>query len=251
MKTLVLGCNGQLGAALSETAPLSALVVGLDLPDLDITDAAAVVEACRRLRPELIVNAAAFTAVDRAESEPALARAVNVHGSCNVAVAARSVGARLIHISTDFVFDGEGSRPYTPGSEPNPLSIYGQTKRDGELAVLDIESESTVVVRTAWLYSKTGKNFVMTMLRLMTERSELAVVADQVSTPTWANSLATAVWEIAGTSDLAGVHHWTDGGIASWHDFAVAIQEEALSLGLLKRGIPIHAVATEVRGGFG
>ncbi len=170
---------------------------------------------------------------------------MNVEGPRNVAAAARDVGARLIHISTDFVFDGDASTPYKADAATNPLSVYGRTKRDGERAVLEALPKSAVVVRTAWLYSKTGSNFVKTMLRLMGERDELGVVADQIGTPTWANSLADSVWAFAGATELAGLYHWTDGGQTSWHEFALAIQEEALSLGLLDQLIPIHAITTE------
>ena len=134
--------------------------------------------------------------------------------------------------------------PYAPDATTHPLSVYGRTKRDGEMAVLDAMPTNAVVVRTAWLYSKTGGNFVKTMLRLMQERDELSVVADQRGTPTWANSLATTVWAFAGTPDVSGVFHWTDGGEASWHEFAVAIRDEAKALGLLDKTIPVHAIST-------
>ncbi len=244
MKTLVFGSNGQLGVALADTAPDTVDLTGKTLPDLDITDAAAVLEVCRQLSPELIVNAAAYTAVDKAEAEIEQAAAVNVEGPRNIAVAAAQVGARLIHISTDFVFDGAASTPYQADAATNPLSVYGRTKREGELAVLAAMPEAAVVLRTAWLYSKTGSNFVKTMLRLMAEREELSVVADQVGTPTWAESLATTVWAFAMTPGLSGVYHWTDGGEASWHAFAEAIQEEAVSLGMLEKAIPLQAITT-------
>ena len=223
MKVLVIGCKGQLGAALEETHLAEANMVGVDLPELDITDAEAVREFCNRHSPAVIVNAAAYTAVDKAESEPDLARLVNDEGAHNIALAAKQVGARLIHVSTDFVFDGENDSPYSPDEMSNPLGVYGQTKRDGELAVLRQMPDSAVVIRTAWLYSKTGGNFVKTMLRLMEERDELNVVADQRGTPTWANSLAEA---------------------ATWYEFAAAIQDEALALGLLGKKISINAIAT-------
>jgi len=245
MKTLVLGCNGQLGQALADTAPDDAEFIGIDLPELDITNAAAVLNICRQVQPAVIINAAAYTAVDQAESESELAMAVNVEGPRNVATASRDVDARLIHISTDFVFDGEASTPYKPNAAMNPRSVYGRTKRDGELAVLDTMPETAVVVRTAWLYSKTGRNFVKSMLRLMGERDEIGVVADQIGTPTWADSLATAVWAFTGTPEHSGLFHWTDAGETSWYEFAVAIQEEALALGLLDKSIPIHAITSE------
>jgi dTDP-4-dehydrorhamnose reductase len=244
MKVLILGCNGQLGVALSDKAPDGTEVVGFDLPELDISKAAAVLDICRQASPDVVINAAAYTAVDQAESEPELSQAVNVVGPGNIAAAAIEVDARLIHISTDFVFDGEAAAPYKSDAETNPLSVYGRTKRDGEQVVLDAMPENAIVVRTAWLYSKTGSNFVKTMLRLMQERNELSVVSDQMGTPTWADSLAKAVWAFASAPQLSGVFHWTDGGQTTWYEFAVAIQEEALSLGLLDKGIPIHPITS-------
>lgn len=245
MKTLVLGSKGQLGQALAETAPDVTDFVGLDLPELDITSADALSALCRREKPAVIINAAAYTAVDHAESDVEVATAVNARGARNIAATARDIGARMIHISTDFVFDGEASTPYKANASTNPLSAYGRTKQEGERAVLDTLPDTSVVVRTAWLYSKTGGNFVKTMLRLMRERDELSVVADQTGTPTWANSLATAVWAFAATPEIRGTFHWTDGGQTSWYGFAVAIQEEALSLGLLDKAISIRPVTTE------
>ena len=245
MKTLVMGCNGQLGHSLADTASVNVNLIGLDLPELDITDASAVLEICRETRPDVIVNATAYTAVDQAESESALATSVNVEGSRNIAIASREVGARLIHISTDFVFDGQSSTPYKADAVTNPLSVYGQTKRDGELAVLEETSGTAVVIRTSWLYSKTGSNFVKTMLRLMGERDELGIVADQFGSPTWADSLAEALWAFVDAPEHSGIFHWTDSGETSWQEFAVAIQQEALALGLLGKAIPIHAIKTE------
>jgi dTDP-4-dehydrorhamnose reductase len=245
MKTLVIGCNGQLGHSLVETKPENVDIIGLDLPDLDITNADAVLEICRTTKPDVIVNAAAYTAVDKAETDVALATTVNVDGPRNIALAARDVEARVIHISTDFVFDGTSSKPYKTDALTNPLSVYGRTKRDGELAVLEVLGGSAVVIRTSWLYSKTGSNFVKTMLRLMSERDELGIVVDQIGTPTWADSLAEAVWAFSNAPEQSGVFHWSDGGVASWQEFAIAIQEEALSLGLLERSIPIRAIKTE------
>jgi len=242
MKTLVFGCNGQLGVALADTTPDAADFIGLDLPELDITRADAVLELCREVKPAVIINAAAYTAVDQAESDSALAASVNVDGPRNIALAARNVGARIIHISTDFVFDGVALEPYQTDAQTNPLSVYGRTKRDGEVAVLEATSGAAVVIRTSWLYSKTGSNFVKTMLRLMSERDELGIVADQYGSPTWANSLAEAVWGFVDAPEHSGVFHWSDGGETSWLKFAVAIQEEAVTLGLLDKAIPIHAI---------
>ena len=245
MKMLVLGINGQLGQALSASIPAGTDFVGLDLPDLDIRDADALLALSQSLRPDVVVNAAAYTAVDNAEAEPELASSVNVDGPRNIATAAQHIGARVIHVSTDFVFDGHAEAPYRPDAQTSPLSVYGRTKRDGEKAVLEAMPENAVIVRTAWLYSRTGNNFVKTMLRQMAEREELKVVADQRGTPTWANSLAKAVWILAGLQQTEGIYHWTDAGECSWHEFALAIQEEALSLGLLDEAIPIQPITTE------
>jgi len=245
MKTLVLGCKGQLGQSLAGTVPEEIEIIGFDLPELDITDAAAVIDICRQLSPDVIINAAAYTAVEQAEAEPQLAASINVEGARNVAAAARDVGAKFIHISTDFVFDGESTKPYTSDAVTNPLNVYGRTKRDGELAALEETSGAAVVIRTSWLYSNTGTNFVKTMLRLMDERDELSVIADQMGTPTWADSLAEVVWAFARAPEHSGVFHWSDGGTTSWHGFATQVQEEALSLGLLDKAIPIHAISAK------
>jgi len=181
--------------------------------------------------------------VDKAESQPELAFAVNATGPGNLAAAAGEVGARFIHLSTDFVFDGAKSSPYRPDDRPNPLNIYGASKLAGEVAVRE-KSPGALIVRTSWLYAAHGHNFVKTMLRLLAEREQLQVVADQVGTPTWAGFLARALWAAAARPELRGIYHWSDAGVASWYDFALAIQEEALQLGLLSRAIPIEPITT-------
>lgn len=198
-----------------------------------------------RDRPTLVINTAAYTAVDAAEREVERAEAVNVLGAANVAEGAGRVGARMIQVSTDFVFDGSQGRPYTVEDPPRPLGVYGRTKLAGEREVAGRLGSRALILRTAWLYSGRGRNFVLTMLSAMKEREEVRVVSDQIGTPTWVRSLADALWAAAGQSSLHGVHHWTDAGVASWFDFAAAIQEEALSLGLLQRAVPIRALRTE------
>jgi dTDP-4-dehydrorhamnose reductase len=155
----------------------------------------------------------------------------------------RRTGARLVHLSTDFVFDGSSGRPYTPRDRPAPLGVYGRTKLASEQVALGL-GEQAVVVRTAWVYSRHGQNFVRTMLQLMREQDGVGVVSDQVGTPTWARSLAEALWAVAGLPSLHGVLHWTDAGVASWYDFAVAIQEEALAAGLLERAVPVRPLSS-------
>ena len=161
-----------------------------------------------------------------------------------LARACASQGVRLIHISTDFVFDGTSSQPYTPGAVTAPLGEYGRSKRGGELALLSAQPEA-LIVRTGWVYSSFGGNFVKTMLRLMSERDELSVVSDQVGTPTWAQGLAGAVWAAAARPELSGTYHWSDAGVCSWYDFATAICEEALALGLLSRAVKIRPITAD------
>jgi len=244
LKVLILGSKGQLGRALSQSVAGVRKILGLDLPELDITSSKSVRTSFESIAPDVVVNAAAYTAVDQAESEPEVASRINEEGAGIVAQIAGEVGARLIHISTDFVFDGEKSSPYSTEDKTNPLSVYGISKRDGELRVLDALPHSSVILRTAWLYSNSGNNFVLTMLRLLNERDEIGIVEDQIGSPTWTHSLADAVWAFVEDPKLAGVFHWTDSGVASWYDFAVAIQEEAQALGLLGRTIPIYPIST-------
>lgn len=244
MKLIVTGAGGQVGRSLTSQAPSGVEVLGWGHKDLDITDANAVSESVRKHAPDVIINAAAYTAVDRAESEPDLARKINVDGARHLASAARAVGARLIHISTDFVFDGAASAPYKPDAPTNPLSVYGATKRDGELAVLAELPEQSVVLRTAWVYAADGANFVRTMLRVMKANGAVRVVADQVGTPTAARPLAEVLWQIVAKPEISGIHHWTDAGVASWYDFAVAIAEEGAELGLVSGDVTVSPIAT-------
>ncbi|TAK56260.1 MAG: dTDP-4-dehydrorhamnose reductase [Gammaproteobacteria bacterium] len=242
MKSLVLGATGQVGFELCRMQPVRTELVALSRDQLDICDGIAVAAALRRFKPTVVINAAAYTQVDRAESEPERAFDVNGMAPGHVASATRAIGARLIHLSTDFIFDGGQPRPWAPGDPGRPLNAYGRSKLAGEGAVQRESHGEAVIVRTAWLYSTHGTNFVKTMLRLMGARDVLDVVVDQVGSPTWARSLARALWMFAIRPDLRGTYHWTDAGVASWYDFAVAIQEEALSRNLLTRQIAIRAI---------
>ena len=179
---------------------------------------------------------AAYTAVDRAEDEPAAARAVNDTAVASLADAAAREGTRVLHLSTDFVFDGKSGRPYRPTDATHPLNVYGATKRAGEHHVL--EGGHGIVMRTSWVYASAGKNFVLTMLKLMKEREQLNVVCDQIGAPTWATSAAAAVWGLIELGPEGGIYHWADLGVASWYDFAVAIQEEALRARITYRALP-------------
>ena len=244
MKVFVTGSEGQLGRTLGETVPAAVDLAGGNLPEFDIVDSQALQTRLAAEKPDFVVNAAAYTAVDKAESEPDVAYRVNADGARNVAQAARVVGARVIHVSTDFVFDGGKGEPYRPGDEPAPLSVYGQTKLDGETAVREATEGDAIVIRTAWLYSRFGQNFVKTMLRLMGERDRISVVDDQRGTPTWARSLAEVIWAAIEAELAGGVYHWTDGGEASWCDFAAGIYAEARGTGMLDREVTICPIPT-------
>jgi dTDP-4-dehydrorhamnose reductase len=243
-KVLITGAGGQVGRALLDAAPDNLEVVACTHAELDIGAGEAVRECIGRHRPAVIINAAAYTAVDKAESEPEAAERINAEGPGHLAAAARKYGARLIHISTDFVFDGAAGVPYRPDSATNPLSVYGRTKLDGERTVLEALPERSAIVRTAWVYAAAGANFLRTMLRIMRANGSVRVVADQVGTPTAARFLAETLWRIAADSEIRGIHHWTDAGVASWYDFAVAIAEEGGQLGLLPPDIGVTPITT-------
>lgn len=242
-KVLITGANGQLGYELQRTLPATYACIAADKAQLDISDADAVAAFVAKHTPDVIINAAAYTAVDKAEEEQALAIAINTTGAAHLAQAAKEHDAKLVQISTDFVFDGKACSPYAVTAETNPAGYYGKTKRDGDSQVLSILGDEALVIRTSWLYSAHGNNFVKTMLKFMAEREELGIIADQVGTPTWANSLASAVWQ-AVELNTTGIHHWSDAGVASWYDFAYAIMEEGITLGLLTQPIKIKAITT-------
>lgn len=238
MKALVTGVGGQLGRALLTTVPAGWTCVALDRPALDLTDSDAIARMVDAERPDLVLNAAAYTAVDRAESERELAFTINGVAPGAFSAALGDAG-RLVQVSTDFVFDGRSGRAYRPGDTRHPQSVYGASKAAGE----DAAGDGAIIVRTSWVYAAGGANFVRTMLRLMRERDELRVVADQIGSPTWATGLARTLWGLA-VRDVPGTYHHRDAGVASWYDFAVAIAEEAHALGLLECMPAILPIAT-------
>lgn len=242
-KVLLVGQGGQLGYELALTRPQNVELIELSENDLDITDHEAVFEIVQKHEPEVIINCAAYTNVDKAEEDSEKAFAVNATGPENLAQVANRVDALLIHVSTDFVFDGKAGWPYLPEATTNPIGVYGKSKQSGEQKILSTGCEA-LIIRTSWLYSSFGNNFVKTMLRLMKERETLGVVADQIGTPTWARSLAEFIWEMT-TISYRGTLHWSDAGVASWYDFAVAIAEESLNLGLLSRIPVINSISTD------
>jgi dTDP-4-dehydrorhamnose reductase len=221
---LVVGAGGQLGSDL-----LLALeghdVVGLTRADLDVTDGNAVARAVTAVVPSVIVNAAAYTAVDAAETDEANASVANAIAPSLLAAAAKSTGARLVQVSTDYVFAGDATTPYDEGAKTDPRSAYGRTKLEGERAVLR-ELPDAYVVRTAWVYGAVGSNFVKTMARLERERETVSVVDDQRGSPTWSYDLATGIVALAASGAPGGVYHCTNAGETTWFGFTRAIFEE-------------------------
>jgi dTDP-4-dehydrorhamnose reductase len=243
MRILVLGGGGQVARAVAASVPANHTVMVQSRQDLDITDESALTAALAGSGVDWIVNGAAYTAVDLAEKEPERARSINDTAVGLLARAAARAGSRVMHLSTDFVFDGKSNRAYLPTDRTKPLSVYGATKLGGEQQVLKYGGDA-IVLRTAWVYASTGRNFALTMLRLLREKDEVRVVADQIGTPTWAMSIAQAIWGLIDVSATGGIYHWTDLGVATWYDFATAIQDEALARGLLVRAVPVIPIAT-------
>jgi len=239
MRVLITGANGQLGGALQRLVPEWADINAIDVDDCDLTDVPMLRARISVEAPEIIINAAAYTAVDKAEGDEALARAINAEAVAAMVAAMAETGGKVVHVSTDFVFDGESSAAYAPSAARNPLSAYGRTKAAGEDALRACD----LLVRTAWVYEAGGANFVRTMIRLMTEREELGVVADQIGSPTWASGLARTIWGLV-EAKATGTFHHSDAGVASWYDFAVAIAEEAHASGLLARIPVIRPITT-------
>ena len=241
MRVLVAGATGQLGVDLVNLLRCRGVdVAAPDAQRLDLLRPQTVRDAVRDARPHWVINCAAYTQVDGAEQDRETAFAVNRDGARVLAEAAAAAQAWMLQVSTDFVFSGQSSAPYTEDDPTGPLGVYGQSKRDGELAVQQA-CASSIVVRTAWLYGVHGNNFVKTMLRLAAQRDELRVVSDQTGTPTWTQDLAGALWELM-QEPQAGVFHFSDAGQASWYEFAAAIVEEARALGFpvqAQRVVPI------------
>ena len=238
---LLTGANGQLGYELSRMLPQLGEVTCPDRQKLDLSKLEDIRKVIRSARPNLIVNAAAFTAVDQAESNEAAARAINSVAPAVMAEEAKKIGATVVQYSTDFVFDGTKSTPYVEGDSPNPQNVYGKTKLEGERAIQHT-GVPHLIFRTAWVYATRGRNFLLTVLRLATQREELRIVQDQVGTPTWSREIARGTTEIlaqllrregsaGGFETATGVYHMTADGETSRSDFAKAILEEASKCG--------------------
>jgi dTDP-4-dehydrorhamnose reductase len=243
MKVLLLGSNGQLGWELQRTCPKNITLTTCDYPKVDFCSTDSITQCINSTQPDCIINAAAYTAVDKAEQGQELAYRINHQAVIEIAEQCQQNKISLIHISTDFIFNGQNFKPYKPNDMPDPKSVYGKSKLKGEQAVHKILGDAALIIRTAWLYSSHGNNFVKSMLTLMREKPNLNVIDEQIGTPTWANGLAQTIWNSL-ANNLQGIFHWTDAGVASWYDFAMAIQEEGLQIGLLDNTIQILPIST-------
>lgn len=245
VNVLLTGAGGQLGQCLQASCPDWVRLRACDHQALDICDDNALRQACEG--QQLVINCAAFTAVDQAEIQPEKAYRVNAQAVALLAEICRQQGARLLHLSTDYVFSAGGNTPLTPEAETGPLNIYGQSKLAGEQQAVGILKDDLLVIRSAWLYSHYGHNFLRTMLGLMQTGRDLQVVDDQYGSPTSATELAEVIWQSAWllyNGQLQGIYHWAGSGVASWYEFACEIQRQALSLGLLTQKVEITPLSS-------
>ncbi len=239
---IVIGKSGQLAQELAALGREDIRCLGRN--DIDITDSQDVANKLAACQPTAVINAAAYTAVDKAQSDEAAAYKLNHEAVAVLGEYCAAHNLHLVHVSTDYVFNGQYHRPITPATPRTPLGVYGASKAAGEAALEAIPKLSFTIIRTAWVYSRFGHNFVYTMLKLMAQKPALGIVADQIGTPTCAAGLAQAAVHAA-QHRISGIHHWTDTGVASWFDFAVAIQRIAQHKGLLEKTIPIAPITTE------
>lgn len=248
MKILITGADGQLGRSLQDSAPAMIngeynIVTPVGRKFFDITKKKHLHEQLAQLKPNIIINAAAYTAVDKAEVERDEARLVNVQGIENLVEWCVANNCTIVHVSTDFVFGGDKSTAYKPSDNTSPLNYYGETKLAGEQALRKSECNH-YIVRTGWVYSEHGNNFVKSILRLAATKPTLSVVADQIGTPTYAHHLAHMIWQLIENKPEVSTWHFSDAGVASWYDFATAIIEEAVPMQLLQKNIPVKPITT-------
>jgi dTDP-4-dehydrorhamnose reductase len=256
-RILLTGKNGQVGSELQRMLPRMGDVLAFDRQQLDLSKPADLRRTIKETKPHLIVNAAAYTAVDQAESDESTARAVNGDAPALMAAEAKKIGAALVHYSTDYVFDGLKSLPYLEEDPPNPVNVYGKTKLAGEQAIREADVPH-LIFRTAWVYATRGRNFLFTILRLASQREELKIVRDQIGSPTWSREIARATTSIVGQlckepgafvfGRLSGTYHMTASGTTTWYDFATAILDEAIEtpshLPWLKAATNGHSIKT-------
>ncbi|XQW85368.1 dTDP-4-dehydrorhamnose reductase [Thalassotalea piscium] len=243
MKIVVIGKNGQLATELQQLNSDTNEITCLSRDDIDLLDKSNIEKTLLNLKPDAVINAAAYTAVDLAEKEAEKAKQINGYSVGYLAEICQLLSIHLVHVSTDFVFDGSQSTPYLTEDKRAPINMYGESKAIGEELLLQQLPKHSCIIRTSWVYSTHGNNFVKTMLSLMESKPELGIISDQIGTPTYAKTLAQACL-YAAVEKLTGIYHWTDQGVASWYDFAVAIQELALAKKLINKNIPIKAIST-------
>lgn len=244
MDVLIIGKNGQVAWELQQTCPSHITAHAYGRNEINITDPQSVELVITKMNPAVIINASAYTAVDKAESEQDEAYLINATAVELLAKAATKYSIRLLHISTDFVFDGTKNTPYTVDDKTNPINVYGASKLAGEQAIKAYCPVNSAIVRTSWVYSSHGNNFVKTMLRLMAEKEQLNVVSDQIGCPTNATGLAQYLWQLTERPVLEPIYHYSDLGVASWYDFAVEIQSIAFEQEKLEKKIPIKPISS-------
>ena len=237
-KLVVIGKSGQLAWEIARLVPE---VVCLGREDVDITSSEDIAAKLDKVKPDAVINASAYTAVDKAESDEENAYLLNQTAVANLATYCKSHNVFFVHVSTDYVFNGEKGSPYTVDDAIEPQGMYGKTKAAGEAEVTSVLPAASAILRTSWVYSSHGNNFVKTMLRLMAEKPQLGVIDDQIGSPTWAKGLARACVEAA-SHRTAGIYHWSDEGVCSWYDFAIAIQQLGLERGLLEQAVPVKPI---------
>ena len=241
MRALVTGAGGQLGVELLRTAPAGIQATGLKHSECDISDQSAVDAAMAKIRPDIVINAAAYNRVDDAERESKTAYSINAIGPGSLARAVERSGGRIIHVSTDYVFDGESNKPYRPTDAPHPLNIYGKSKLAGEEEVARAAADH-LVIRTSWLFSAHGRNFLQIVFASLQAGRPVRAINDQTSVPTSCRGLAEVIWLCAEPDGPRGVEHWVDAETATRFDFATAIQQKAVERGLVRPGAPIEGV---------
>ena len=249
MRILLTGSEGQLGRALIYYKPDNIELIAKSRKDLDITNKQDCMKIISRYKPKWVINASAYTLVDQAEINNQDAFSVNSNGIENLAKTIKSLGGNLLHFSTDFVFSGNQSKPYTPDQSTNPINIYGESKAKGEKALQESlrETNQGIILRTSWLIGSVGRNFALTILRLHKEKESISVVSDQIGSPTTTSSLARASWKLIELKEstslnnisIPSIYHFSDAGIASWYDLAIAIGEISEELGLIKKAAKV------------
>lgn len=242
MRALIIGKSGQVASELVKATPSGTTSLACGRDEINLNCVASIASVVENFQPDVIINAAAYTQVDKAESDKENAFALNRDAVRNLASVAKEKGLRFIHISTDFVFDGVKNTPYVQTDKPNPINVYGASKLAGEQEISALSDGNMAIVRTSWVYSCYGNNFVKTMLRLMAEKASLSIVCDQIGCPTNAKGLAAFIWQLSRQDQVNEIYHYSDLGVTTWYDFAVNIQEIAYECKLLDKKIDIYPI---------